>query len=416
MLSLAVLQAISFLLTLLFIPYLTRIVGVSAFGEVVFAQIFINYAIWITNWGFYLGATHRISSGRDNLHHVQNLYNATWFSQQFIAIIIIITTAIFFKIVPSLWEWRMFAFSGFLLIIGNVFLPIWFFNALELIKLAVILQILVKLLALFSTFVFVKGPSTAWIYLASLGISSILIGVVSLLIVRFRIKVKTEFPSFSKVYQSLKVDFKLFLGTMASSVSATVVPLSLGWFFPAEALGFYNLADRAKGAAVMVLSPVTHALFPRMCYLFTNDKDGARKLLRVSLLALTFSSIFIAGLLVLFAGPILHLLGGDGFSASVEILHWLAVASIFTILGGFASHQIIIPNGYYSLYFKVYCISTFVGFACALVGFWYFNEMGAAIITLLVECLACVLLWRYVVSRKMWLGRMSGSDFPDTVR
>ena len=64
--SLSVLQAITYLLPILILPYLFRMIGPAKFGLIAFAQAFVQYFMILTDYGFSISATKEISLC---LHH-----------------------------------------------------------------------------------------------------------------------------------------------------------------------------------------------------------------------------------------------------------------------------------------------------------------------------------------------------------
>ena len=60
-LSLTTLQGISYLLPLVVLPYLVRVIGIEKFGLIAFAQSLVQYFMILTDYGFSLSATRKIS-------------------------------------------------------------------------------------------------------------------------------------------------------------------------------------------------------------------------------------------------------------------------------------------------------------------------------------------------------------------
>lgn len=401
MVSLAGLQVINFCLTLAILPFLTRTLGGSAFGEVVFALLIVNYAMWVVNWGFYLGATQRISANRDDRATIEQIFAATWFAQFALTVVVLIGYLACVLILPRFDGLHPLYFAGLTMILGNTLLPIWFLNGLERIKLAATLQIGNKLIALPVILLLVRGPETTWLYLLAMGLAMSITGAITLWIILAQLKIRLKMPHMIEVWHALREDFSLFVGSIIANLNTTVVPAALGVFGSAEALGFYNLADRVRGAAVMVLTPMTHALFPRMCYLFSNDRAGALRLLLVSGVALLAITSIVAVLLFVFGAPILHLLGGSGFGPSTEVLKWLALAPLLTVMVGFATHQIIIPNRHYAIYPKVTMLALAFGAALVLPAIHQFGAPGGAMVTLAAEGLMMLLFWRHILHNRL---------------
>jgi PST family polysaccharide transporter len=79
-LSLTVLQAATYLLPLITLPYLVRVLGADKFGLVAFAHALMQYFIIVTDYGFNLSATRDIAASRDNMLKVSQIFSTRRFS------------------------------------------------------------------------------------------------------------------------------------------------------------------------------------------------------------------------------------------------------------------------------------------------------------------------------------------------
>ncbi len=342
--SLGALQAINFALTMLTLPYLTRILGVTGWGTVVLVQLIINYMIWVANWGFYLGATKKVSSSRGDRRNLSSIFMATWSAQWCITVVLTLALMGGVVAIPMFREkWDLYlAASGLLL--GNVLMPLWFFNGLEKIQESALMQLAVKMLSLPFIFTYVKQTDDIDTYLWISSVSSVTVGLaVSLWICHSKV-VDLILPKAIEIRESITENFHLFISSLLANLNAAVVPTVLGIFVGATELGYFNLADRARSAAITILHPITHALFPRMCYLFSNEAATAMRMLRYAGGGMLLLSLMMSAFLFLFSSQIIFALGGDTFQKGSIALQLLAFSPVFTTMSAFFVHQILIPS------------------------------------------------------------------------
>ena len=272
----------------------------------------------------------------------------------------------------------------------------WLLNGLEKIKLGVILQIGSKLLALPIIFILVHNPDTSWIYILATGLGTIIMSLVALWVIFFQLRITFCRPNISEIKFTLKEDLSLFVSSITANLNNTLVPAALGVFNSPEALGFYNIADRIRGATLMILSPIHHALFPRLCYLFSNNRNSALKLVLKSALFIISITIFLLTLLLIFGPSIIYFFGGEGFEASVEILNWLALSTLFTTISSIAIHHVIIPNNHYAIFLKVIIIALVINSILVFPITHIYGASGGAVLALLIEGLVALLLFWYI--------------------
>ncbi len=394
--SLGALQVSNFIVTLITLPYLARVLGVSAWGEVVFVQLVVNYFIWFANWGFYHGATRRVAATRKDSTGLNIIFSTVWSAQWLLTgLILTIILFVIYLFSSKITNPELYiAASG--LLIGNLFMPLWFLNGMEFIKESAMIQLFIKVMALPFIFLLVNNSEDAVIYLWIETIASLIIGIISLFWIRRTFNIKFSFPVLTQIRATIREDFQLFLNTFWSSLNATLIPAALGVFGGDAALGLYNIADRARGAAITILHPISHALFPRMCYLFSTDSDEVKKILNLSARVLFSLSFLMSVILYILAEEIIMVLGGAEFVDSIRVLEILAFSALLTTISGFIVNQILIPsNAYYG--YTVAVFSSLVFSALMIVPMVSeFGASGASITTLLTELLAVTMLVFFV--------------------
>ena len=115
--------------------------------------------------------------------------------------------------------------------------------------------------------------------------------------------------------------------------------MAVGIFAGPLQLGYYSLADRVRTAGMQLLHPVTHALFPRMCNLYAENREEAVKLLLKSGLIILSASLAISVAMFFFSPLIIHFLGGSEFEPSIHILKIISFTVVITITFEFLMYQ-----------------------------------------------------------------------------
>jgi len=378
-------------LTFAAIPYLTRVLGVSGWGKLVFIQISLSYLCWFINWGFYLGGTKSIAAFRDNIDKKNNIFSAIWTSQLLITLVVSFIFIVLISNIDFFYKDYFLYLSGLLVIIGNLLMPLWYLNGIEKIVESSFAQILVKFFSLPLYIYFINEPNDISRYFIINGSVAILVGLAMLLWMHIRLRVVYLLPSFYEVIKITKENSSLFLSTILANVNTSIVPYSLGFYSGDEALGLFNIADRMRGAAVQILHPISHALFPRMGYLMANDRYSAKILLKKSGIILTVLSLILSIILFIFSNNIVHLVAGIEFQNAGILLKILAVSPLITTLSSFLIYQIIIPEGFDSSYLIGISTMGFISLLFAIPILIFYGTYGSAMLVVAVEVMGLML-------------------------
>lgn len=399
--SLGGLQALNFLLTLSVLPYLVRLFGAAGWGRIVFVQMIINYLIWITNWGFYWGGAKEVSKCRNNPLLLKRIFGVIWGAQWLLTLAALSILLFALWILPVDQNERGMYLVGAGLIIGGTLTPIWYYNGLEKIKEAAILQVLVKLIAIPCIFLIVRSESDLVLYFVINSLSAILVGTLSVLWLIYSKEVEWYRPSLVEIKSVITHEFRWFKSSMLANLNGSLIPTLLGLIGGPAELGLYNLADRLRLATVAALNPVIHAVFPRMSYLFAHSHGEALELLRKVGLLMVGLSLCACLPLLFFPLEILALVGGKDFESAKSILRWLALTPLFSIAISFFLYQILIPNdvagGYNRVMIAALCLTAV--FIYPLEHFW--GGTGAAILVFFIELFSAGYLGFIIYKRKL---------------
>ncbi len=262
--SLSLLQGVNYLLPLITLPYLVRVLGVEKFGLIMFAQAFIQYFVYLTDYGFELSATRDIAEHRDNKNKVAEIFNAViiiktlLFLTSFILLSIIVFNFSKFKN-----DWLIYFFS-FGMVLGNLCLPIWFFQGFERMKDLTLLNIFAKSFFVLSIFIFIRNPSD-YLYVPLINsLGSIISGVFSLWLILYKYQIKVYFPGF-KILKSKFMASSQFFFSRASVITYTSSNVFfLGLFSNNQTVGYYSAAEKLYLALRSLYNPLNTTLYPFM--------------------------------------------------------------------------------------------------------------------------------------------------------
>lgn len=396
--ALGLVQIANYAIPLITLPYLTRVLGTEAYGQVAFAQAVMAYFLLVTDYGFSWSATRKIAARREDRAFVSHVFAGTWAAQWLLLSISAALATIAVLAIDRMRGDAVLYAAAFSAVLGNVLFPVWFLQGLERMREVAVIQMVTRLLALLPLFIFVKTPADAVVVLAIQGGAGVLGGLLSLYWIRQERLIDWRWPGRHALVQELREGGALFGSRISISLYTILVPLALGWMAGPVAVGYFALADKIRNAAQSCLAPLSQALFPRMSHLYANDPAAAFVLLKRSAIFVLVVSGGVSILLWWLAEALVLVLAGPGFAPAAEVLRWLAFLPLVIGLSNLLGVQVMLPmqlNGPFN------AILVGIGVVSLLI-VWPLVEMLAAtgaaqtilVTELLVTCSMGAFLWR----------------------
>jgi len=235
-------QACTYALPLLTFPYLARVLGPSGWGVVVFAQAIGVVIASVVEYGFDISAARETSLQRNEPKKLSALISGVLGAKVLLAMVCI-AGAVFSRrfthhIAPSL---ALFWASTFWGVCQGINM-LWFFQGLERMRLASMLEIAGKVLATLSIFALVHKPDDGWKVMAAQCVGCVVAHGVTL-VLAYR-EVGFQWPTASSVWSALRLGGSMFLFRTVQGLSGSVNRLVLGSVAPVAILGEFAGAER----------------------------------------------------------------------------------------------------------------------------------------------------------------------------
>lgn len=384
----------NFILPLITFPYLVRVLGIEKFGLLSFATSIITYFLILTDYGFNLTATKEISINRDDKDKVNEIFSAVMSLKVLIMLAGFAVLLPFIFLVPRLSAyWHIFVFT-YGNVLGQLLFPIWFFQGIEKMKIISILNIISKSVFTLAIFLFIKKETDFyWVPLFST-LGYMLIGIVSILIVKFQYKVSFVLLKRKVLLGYLAEGWSLFLSNISVTLYTTATITFLGFYTNNMIVGYYSVADKIISAIRGVVSPLSQVLFPFLC---NKAQSEPRKVLSINKYLAFFGGVgmlMVSIVLFVFAEDIIYLIFHKKDLASIIILQIFAVIPFLTFLHTVFALFTMIVFGKNREYSRIIVSAAILNLILCLILIPYFGYIGAAISVVIIEV---YLLVRYVI-------------------
>jgi PST family polysaccharide transporter len=405
-LALGMVQVGNYIIPLLLLPFLTRVLGVESFGQVVFAQVLMAYALLLVDFGFSWSATREVSANRTKPVEISRIFMATWMAQWILFLLSLVFLFLMVFLVEHLWKDAWLYAAAVTSVLGSLLFPVWFLQGLERLKVVALMQLLIRVLGLVPVFLFVSQPEHGFRFLIITGLVSTLGGASVIFWINRQQLVIWKFPQWVEVHAALRNGASLFGSRLSISLYTNLVPLALGLIAGPVALALFNVADKLRSAGQGLMGPISQAIFPRMSHLVITDKSSAFSLMKVSV-ALSIAVGGSASLILWFwADSLVLMLGGQDFAEAAIILRWLSPLPLVIGLSNIFGVQIMLPKMMTKPFNLILLMAAVMGSTVIWPMVTWYDTIGAAQTILSIE-----LFVTFAMGIFLWSKGYLGKDY-----
>jgi len=334
-LSLLTLQVINYILPLFLIPYLIQTLGMEGFGIYSFIFAIATYGVKFSDYGFDLSATYHISLNKENQAKVNEIFSSVLIIKLTLALLflLLLTLGIFF--IDKLYLYKEILFLSYGMLVGNIFLPLWYFQGIEKMRFIMYLNGFLKLLFFLLVILFVHKNDDLNLLMALHSLTSIIVGLLGLYLAIKYFDVKLQKVSKEQIIFYLKDGWYIFTSKIAVEFYSTTSTIIAGFFVSPLILGYYALSVKIMAAIGNVFDPITRVVYPYLVGVYQSSSKSFvsrnKQLSLVILLIMIPVSLFV----FFFAENILELVTGKDV-AELNI-YLLKVTSLMLIVFPYGS-------------------------------------------------------------------------------
>lgn len=385
--SLFLINAINFLLSLLLLPKLVSIFGVSKWGEIIISQILINYFIWIIDWSFPQYACNQIS-----IYEYQPIQRGSIFVNTRTAqLLLFLLSAIIIIIYSFLISKNQLVYIYSLLtLLGTYLQSYWYLNGREKIYETAFFQLINKLL--FTIFVFKslnKGDNIE-LYFLYFGLATFITGILSSIRIITKYGEKLKLGNIKSSIELIKKSYILFNSSIIGNITNSSIPFMIGYFSSLENVGIYNIADRIKNILIQIINPLSNSIFPRMSKIYKENKTNANRIFINFLFFISGLGVFLLLLLNLNIDFVINYFLKEKIQGIKTIIRLLSFSFLLNILyESFINQYLIINHLHKDINkIKLYLLSSSILIGIPLI--FLQGIYGAALTNLIYESLGLI--------------------------
>jgi PST family polysaccharide transporter len=383
--SVMAVQAGSYILPLINVPYLLRVIGPEHYGLIAFSQAMMGYFVTLNDYGFNLSATRVLSVHRDDQALRSELYSTVMAIKCSFCLLSFLTLCALVHFVPRFHNNGGVFFASFGIVVGTMMFPQWFFQGIEKMYWISIVNLTANIVFTAGIYLLVRHPSDYLIAAIVQAGGKVLAGILGLVILFRTEHVKLIVPTIAQIRHRLADGWHLFMSSAAATLYTSSNAVVLGLVCGMTQVGYFSAAYKIFAAGQMLVSPMCQAIYPHVCALAHRSSELAVNYLRKAMVVIG-GITFVGGLLVLLlAKPIITIAVGSKYLASVPVLQLMALTPFACAINNIYGTQGMLNFGMKPQYSRTIVISAFFNNIILVPLCYWFKAPGAAASGLLTE-------------------------------
>jgi PST family polysaccharide transporter len=336
-------QVVRKVLPLVIVPYLARVLEPSGWGVMAFTQSLAEFVVLVIEFGFNLSATREIARNRHSTAACGEIMAGVLGSQFILAVCGLLGAFLVSRAIPVLRDNPKLLAAGFFYAIAQGFIPLWFFQGLERMRLAATLEISGRVVGLLSIFLLVRSSDDIWAALLIQGIAPALTTVIGITMAYRYIPFRMPTPSL--IQSAMARGWRMFVFRSGESLYGVGNAFILGLFVSPVQVGYFASAEKISRAMFGLLNPIRETLYPRLSNMVNRSPKDALRLARTGVTVMMSGGVLLGAGVFLFAPVLIGLLVGQAFTPAVTVLRILSVLPVLLAVTQSAGMQWLIPLG-----------------------------------------------------------------------
>jgi O-antigen/teichoic acid export membrane protein len=345
---------INLLFPILLIPFYIKTFGINTYGLIAVSLALINIISVLYDYSWYALAPIEIEKVKNNAT-VTSLYISKIINTK---VVLFIPSTLFLALYVIYFDNIkidfIFSVSLFIFLFSRSQNTLCFFIGLNKVTPYFIINTILKIICIIMLFLCITKKTDYQYVFYFLGITDLLIFVISIIYLAYKCDFRYHFSSFVEISEELKVGFKLFLTNLTICVLLNSSTLLLGVFFNTKIAGIYNVAEKIIVLCKQSISVLFQGVYFKACAIGSSKTTELNLFLR-SVFGYYFL-LYSIGVVLLLVFPelIVQIISSESVVESSRYLIYLSPIPLIAALGQPAYMSLLLhhkKNSYFSAYF-----------------------------------------------------------------
>ena len=371
------------------VGYLIRILGENGYGILTWVDSIVQYFIMLINFGFDLYAAKYVVENKNNPKKLNEVISSIYYIKSILFFIC------FLLLIPLSFNLQINSYINIVLLmlvlgIGEVLMPIWFFQGIEKMKIVTVLTFVTKTVLVLLTIIFIKKSNDLNLYIVFLVVTNAVWGIFGFL--KMKKEIQFEFIAISKttLIEYLREGYLFFIGKVSTFMFNMGTLFTIGYFYSKGYVAGFDIAIKIVFVFIIPFEVLQQAIYPKFV-------RGIKKIYvkKIVLYSFVFSALM-ACCTYLVSEKIIAVFGGI---TMIKYNFISPIVSTTIILG----NCIMVANGYYKEYNHSLIITSvlFILFLLILKISNNFNFVNIIIVRVFADLILLLIRFYYCLKFKL---------------
>lgn len=388
-----IVQVIGSLIGILIYPYLFLKLGAESYGLYVFAFSITNYFFKIISFGFSMPALKAISQNTDNTDFKSDVISSVISAKFYLSIISTILFVLSIYSIPFLYQNKWVYLVCFSQIISEIYFPLWYFQAIQKMRIVAFIQVGIRILSLPFIFIYVKNDKDILIYALIVSISNTASALSAIKYLKNKENISIYFVPIKKLRIYFKDAIPFFWSSTASVLKTESITTIIGVFFNMTDVAQYDLANKILQLPRIATSSINDALFPKL--IKNTQQSVIKKILKYEIL---LGLAVILGVII-FGHWLVILLGGIAMVNAYPLTILLSVTILQNLMIGSYYVFIFVPNNRYYFITKNQILAFFSFFIICMTGVYLIHNIFVIVSALVLSGSLEIVYCKYLIKK-----------------
>jgi len=347
------------------LPYLFRVVGEERYGMVVFAQAIVALFTLFINFGLDISAVRDVAIHRNDRERLNQIFSSVIFIKSALALLVAVALTLATRFVPALNAISTLIFYAFIACISDIFLPVWYYQGRENMKVLTIVRFFSIAFYTAALFLFIHREEDYPLIALLQSLGLVLSAGVSCGYVFIHDRIRFRLPPASMLVKTFRDSIPFFASRASLAINTYMAKIMSGVYLSGSEVAAFDVAQKVLNGGMVPIQMLNQALYPNLSR--SRDKGMVRSLLRV----VTLFVLGAVALLFFFAESIVRILSHGELTEAAALLRLLCVQLTCSGFSVFLGTSVLVAFGHQRPFNVSVICSTIALLVCYLVMIYF---------------------------------------------